>query len=168
MNIQIDDREFHTVLAALRYWQRHGAWQDGAPNDLATNNGDIEALTPNEIDALCERINIGEPAPENAVKVLKRIAAFTKDGEILDGEEFDLSNDAAVDDLHCCIDMARAAVEATPKPPALVITLEDGTVQRVTLDGQDIAADIHDYDVSMREAHLETDDNGALYCLRHA
>lgn len=64
------DREFATVMAALRYWQRHCAAQLRtsinrlAEDDVATNGGTLEALTADEIDALCLRLNTStEPDP---------------------------------------------------------------------------------------------------------
>lgn len=43
-------------------------------------------------------------------KLLEQIAGFTKDGEMVDGVEFILENDDAVNTLHNCINMAREAV----------------------------------------------------------
>jgi hypothetical protein len=51
-------RELDTVLAALRLWQKqdaHTADYDGAILEFAEEHGD--ALTNDEIDDLCERIN---------------------------------------------------------------------------------------------------------------
>lgn len=60
---KLNDRELGTVLAALRYWQRRAL--DGATQlhclpeyDIAAD-GDMEPLSANEIDELCERINCG-------------------------------------------------------------------------------------------------------------
>src|SRR5690606_33858515 len=44
-----DDRELATILAALRYWQRHGLKPDGSTNaipedDVATDGGTLEPL----------------------------------------------------------------------------------------------------------------------------
>ena len=58
MQIKISIREFHTILAALRYWQR-GLDEDNDIDHIATNDGDIRALDDLEIDELCERINTG-------------------------------------------------------------------------------------------------------------
>lgn len=44
------------------------------------------------------------------LEAMKRIAKMNKDGEIIDGKRFDLSNDDAVDSLHNCINLARATV----------------------------------------------------------
>ena len=64
--MKISDRELATVLAALRLWQQAdpvlggvviGADQFIAMEQIATNGGLYEPLTPTEIDALCERIN---------------------------------------------------------------------------------------------------------------
>lgn len=110
------ERELHTVLSALRYWQRGGA--RGASERIqaiASNGGKCEPLTPEEIDALCERINVSDT------------------------------------------------------PPAVVITISGGLVQTITIDGQEINAEIWDYDTDgAGPAEIETDDDGAEYVLRHS
>lgn len=54
------DREAATILAALRFWQRHeghinrvGSFEE----DIATDGGRWEPLDGESIDALCERLN---------------------------------------------------------------------------------------------------------------
>ena len=67
MFLQVIDREFATMLAALRYWQRTGEWtKDGEENpnespeyDIATDGGTRIPLDDNEIDGLCQRLNCG-------------------------------------------------------------------------------------------------------------
>ncbi len=54
--LEISDRELHTILAALRWWQGERNHDHGI-NDIATNGGTCKPLTLDEIDALCERIN---------------------------------------------------------------------------------------------------------------
>jgi hypothetical protein len=63
MRIDVSDREFHTILAALRCYQAHL----GSPataiyfdDDIASNLGEVEPLTEAEIDALCLRLNCGK------------------------------------------------------------------------------------------------------------
>lgn len=53
-----NDREHSTILAALRYWQARGVAPVGI-QDIATNDGAVEPLDDVEIDALCERFNMG-------------------------------------------------------------------------------------------------------------
>lgn len=57
----LNDRERATILAALRYWQRE-AWRmdTDAEWKVATDEGRLEALSKNEIDALCEKLNTKE------------------------------------------------------------------------------------------------------------
>lgn len=61
MEAKLDSRELATVLAALRRWQ---VVLDGPAQprewDIATNEGTVEPLNELEIDALCERLNVGE------------------------------------------------------------------------------------------------------------
>ena len=51
------DRELATVLAALRYWQSN-LGKDQAPVDL-DHFAEVDPLTTQEIDVLCERLNTG-------------------------------------------------------------------------------------------------------------
>lgn len=61
----LNPRQTATILAALRYWQRHQAALVGASNsaipedDIATDSGTLEPMRPDEIDGLCEHINSG-------------------------------------------------------------------------------------------------------------
>ena len=60
-DIELDDRELATVLAALRYWQRCATVCDPEFEIAADGRTDARAaLTADEIDALCERLNCGE------------------------------------------------------------------------------------------------------------
>ena len=54
-------RELTMVLASLRYWQREGWISDGHEHDLVSDGGTLKPLTMDEINALCERLNMGEP-----------------------------------------------------------------------------------------------------------
>lgn len=58
-------REVATILAALRFWQRHLETADPLTiiasdeyRDIATNAATVLPLAPKEIDRLCERLNI--------------------------------------------------------------------------------------------------------------
>jgi hypothetical protein len=54
-----DNRETATVLAALRHWQNTSSTSiDTELFDIATNCGTLERLTDDEIDDLCERVNV--------------------------------------------------------------------------------------------------------------
>lgn len=55
-------RELGTVLAALRLWQRLNGPPADDLMDIATDGGTLTPLDDDEIDALCERLNGGEPA----------------------------------------------------------------------------------------------------------
>lgn len=63
MIINVSDREFHTILAALRHWESEidGDIEYKGLLDIASNGGDVEALEIEEIDDLCERINDSGP-----------------------------------------------------------------------------------------------------------
>jgi hypothetical protein len=56
--IEFTQREIGTVLAALRQWQDPTPNND--PYDIATDDGMFEALSEEEIDDLCERINVSD------------------------------------------------------------------------------------------------------------
>jgi hypothetical protein len=63
----LDRRELATVLAALRFWQREGRMSAGGEHDIAADGGQVAPLKPAEIDALCERLNVGkEPLSQSA------------------------------------------------------------------------------------------------------
>jgi len=49
-----------TILAALRYWQANDRSNASeAPEyDIASDSGDFEPLRNDEIDALCEQLNV--------------------------------------------------------------------------------------------------------------
>lgn len=72
--MKLDVRETATVLAALREWQ--GILRGSEPEanwieDIASNGGTVAALTPDEIDELCLKLNVGhsrEPAPTQAAR----------------------------------------------------------------------------------------------------
>lgn len=54
------DRECATILAALRFWQRHEGHINrvgSCEEDIATDGGRWEPLDAESIDALCERLN---------------------------------------------------------------------------------------------------------------
>ena len=61
LSICVNEPEFHTILAALRYYQAQGQTdpdlRSQAIDDVATNGGQVSALDAQGIDALCERIN---------------------------------------------------------------------------------------------------------------
>lgn len=56
--MRLTDRELATVLAALRLWQsQDGGETNSELNAIASNEGQCEPLTEEEIDDLCERLN---------------------------------------------------------------------------------------------------------------
>ena len=66
MKIEVTDREFHTLLAALRLWQRHETpgFKYEVPffrdlTEIAINHGKCNKLGLHEIDMLCEELNTG-------------------------------------------------------------------------------------------------------------
>ena len=62
--LTVDQRELATILAALRFHQDEnlqGASEipDRVIRDIATDGGNLQPLTFDEIDRLCERLNLG-------------------------------------------------------------------------------------------------------------
>jgi hypothetical protein len=60
----VSDREQATILAALRFHQAEnlqgtGIIQDLTIRDIASNCGHLKTLNAEEVDQLCERINLG-------------------------------------------------------------------------------------------------------------
>ena len=66
----VDDAQQATILAALRFYQQSGASADAAIEDIATNGGAFEPLGIENIDALCESINLASPAKEVVLDAL--------------------------------------------------------------------------------------------------
>jgi hypothetical protein len=54
----VSSRDLATILAALRFWQRTPSDYTQPENDIATDGGETPALSIEEIDALCERLNV--------------------------------------------------------------------------------------------------------------
>lgn len=63
--VMLDPREFATMIAALRFWQREavGVMDELPEGYIATDEGTLVPLTAEEIDALVDRINSGEVQP---------------------------------------------------------------------------------------------------------
>ena len=59
MNLEVSEREFHTILAALRcyhdYLSAHPIYPDY--DDIASNLGEVEPLESREVNALFDRLN---------------------------------------------------------------------------------------------------------------
>jgi len=56
--IAISNRERDTILAGLRLFQKGGGVISSGIQAIATNGETAVPLSPNEIDDLCERINV--------------------------------------------------------------------------------------------------------------
>jgi hypothetical protein len=94
------ERELATVLAALRMWQA-GSHE---PAELSEHFDECEPLSPDEIDALCERLNGGPPTPDAAVNRRRTYKAVVLKSEMV---RFRGIVDITADSLR----EARAAVE---------------------------------------------------------
>ncbi len=77
----MNERERATVLAALRSWQRDPGPRPKDLIDIATNGSKHEALTVEQIDELCERLNAGEDPNAPQIRELAR-SQYARDGEI--------------------------------------------------------------------------------------
>ena len=80
MYLNVNNRELATILAALRDWQRKGILGPTKPHclaeyDIASDEGNVEPLDANEIDALCESINGDDELPGQLVAALERASA---------------------------------------------------------------------------------------------
>jgi hypothetical protein len=89
MKIQVSDQEFHTILAALRFFQiQRNREIQGDYLEIATNGYTIGRLDYEGIDALCERINTGEKGTDDGPE-------FTSNGvELSDGGYIEYPDDA--------------------------------------------------------------------------
>jgi hypothetical protein len=60
--MRVSRQEFHTILAALRFYQEHDQGEPAnrmdAIHDIATGGGDVISLDDSGINELCERLNI--------------------------------------------------------------------------------------------------------------
>ena len=56
--IAVNSRELATILAARRFFQRTGSDLTDPENDIATDGGELDALGNDEINELCERLNV--------------------------------------------------------------------------------------------------------------
>jgi len=57
VRMTISKRELHTILAALRTWQRATYEDQRRHDEIASSGGTVRPLSDREIDLLCERIN---------------------------------------------------------------------------------------------------------------
>lgn len=58
---EIYDRDLHTILAALRMYQNRINDIPERFLEIATNYGEVDPLTADEIDDLCEELNRQSP-----------------------------------------------------------------------------------------------------------
>ena len=72
MTTKLNSRELATVLAALRYWQ---TTQDDPKGYSPEHFEDDEPLDDNEIDALCERLNVAEKPEKPDAPTLEALMA---------------------------------------------------------------------------------------------
>lgn len=86
--IALSDQQLHHFLAGLRALQRlhHCADLD----DIATNGGEVEALSLEQLDDLAEALNTGTLAPTFSQSV-----AFHFDKQVTNEPELDVYRDAA-------------------------------------------------------------------------
>lgn len=107
--MEIDNRKTSTILAALRLWQqttnRPGALLDIASGFDNAQRGPCEPLTVDEISALCEELNLGEPTIEDLLEAYGE--ALFKCGQ-WDRDESEESYDA----VHSRAETAKEAVLA--------------------------------------------------------
>ena len=70
--INLEDRELHTVLAALRLWECECLGPiDPALFTIASNDHEVVPLTNPEVDRLCERINCLESPCQTAERAVE-------------------------------------------------------------------------------------------------
>lgn len=83
MKLNVDEREFATILAALRYWQRKEPLYDSLEADIATDCGTLDPLTADQIDSLCERLNTSVTRDDRAAEIISLAnRRYREDGEI--------------------------------------------------------------------------------------
>jgi hypothetical protein len=79
MTIEVTERQFHTILAGLRCWQRHIAQHPiYVDDDIASNCGEVKPLTFEEIDDLCDRLNGGGALHDDLLDLAKGLIALAE------------------------------------------------------------------------------------------
>ena len=129
----LNPRELGTALAALRLWQRLGDRHGGPEMAIATNEGAFAPLTEDEIDGLCERVNIGgsyeDATPEEIALARERYAAGSdNDIEIDDNAKVSRADDGTWVQAWVWLAQEEPAVEDSP--PAQVSTSVNQAVGR--------------------------------------
>lgn len=77
--MKLSDQELNTVLAALRLWQMQRERDiPGSILEIATAGDTVDPLDSDEIDSLCERLNVDEDALRTELAELE--AAFERAG----------------------------------------------------------------------------------------
>lgn len=72
----VKEDELHTLLAALRTWQRQGCRSESYEIDLiASNDGSVLPLDVAGVGSLCNRINGGDPEVDELIEVLDNTKA---------------------------------------------------------------------------------------------
>jgi hypothetical protein len=64
--LRFSDREAATILAALRYWRREGTPSAGHERDIETDIDRLQAISAEEIETLCKRIEQSRNAADVA------------------------------------------------------------------------------------------------------
>jgi hypothetical protein len=58
MQINISDKEFHTILAALRFWQRN-AKSNESEQIIASNLGSVRPIPKRDLEYFIQDLNFG-------------------------------------------------------------------------------------------------------------
>lgn len=167
INIEHTD-DLSTILAALRYYQKHGQGDPANRSDdihaIAENNGFAISLDADGIDRLCKHINC-EPDPSPLTERERRLlAALCDNQEAWEGEE-----PSVIEEKTDLIASNAILIADTATPPALV---DLNRVSAATI-GEAMAAIEHrhediergraDGDYSDEEAEAATDELDVAY-----
>lgn len=88
---------------------------DEARNLYALLFGMVTVL-PKTFNQICnDRVERAQPPEDRALRLIRQIARLTYDGEMIDGKEFTMENDDAVETLSGLISSARDIAGVTPK-----------------------------------------------------
>ena len=75
--MRLTERQLATVLAALRFWQREGFISGGHERDIATDGDRLVEMNKDEIDKLCEELNVEHHVPRVLIEVQGGVAEET-------------------------------------------------------------------------------------------
>lgn len=127
MILKARESELSAILAALRYWQRCGDFAGDDIQNIATDGGRVEALDNDEIDDLCQQMNLDNMPGFEASDLTRLVGALHVEGFGDAGSEIDGSAVVDVINEHYDTLLAAAALQQRLEVTVLCIDSDNGT-----------------------------------------